>query len=455
MLKKLSPPQIIVLSFISAIFLGTILLFLPISKEGPGHLSFLNALFTATSAVCVTGLIVVDTGSYFSTFGKIVILILIQLGGLGIMTFSTFFFAVIGKKISIKEQLLLTDVLGDSRKTSLIDLVKKILLLTFVFEFIGALVLYLKWIPKYGVVGAIPTAIFHSISAFCNAGFSIYSNSFEDYKGDVVIVGTIAILIIIGGLGFVVVNELSSIKRMFKEKKRFFIKLSLQTKLVLTMSGILILFPAIIFFILEANNVLSDLPWKEKIIVTLFQIITPRTAGFNVIPMSSLNNASLMLTKFMMFIGASPGSTGGGIKTTTFFILILLVIAMLKDRKNIVIFNKTIPGFITQRVVVIAFLSLIWLLLTTNLLLFTEQGLLDKISLEQGYFAAIIFEEVSAFGTVGLSTGITPYLSNTGKVIVSISMLLGRLGPLTMALAMTRKEQVLDIGFPEEKVMVG
>ncbi|MDD3628030.1 MAG: TrkH family potassium uptake protein [bacterium] len=434
--------------------IGAILLSLPVAKAGEGHLNFLDALFTATSAVCVTGLIVVDTGSYFSKFGQAVILVMIQLGGLGIMTFSTFFFALLGRKISIKEQLLLSDVLGKMRRTSFAELAKKILIMTFIFELVGSVILYLKWIPKYGAGKAIFPSIFHSISAFCNAGFSLNATSLEEFKGDILIVTVISILIIVGGFGFVVVNELLHADEMIKDRRKYFIRLSLQSKLVLSMTGILIISSAVIFFLLEMNNVLYDLNIKEKILVTFFQVITPRTAGFNVIPVDKLNNSSLLLTKVLMFIGGSPGSTAGGIKTTTFYILILLVFSMWRDRPNVEIYSKTIPSYIVKRVVVIAFIAVVWVFTATLILLITESNM-NSLILKQGYFAQVLFEEVSAFGTVGLSTGITSHLSFAGKIVIILSMFLGRIGPLTLALAMKRKDIPIDYSYPEEKVMVG
>ncbi len=454
MFNKLSPPQLIVISFIGVILIGAILLSLPVAKAGEGHLNFLDALFTATSAVCVTGLIVVDTGSYFSKFGQAVILVMIQLGGLGIMTFSTFFFALLGRKISIKEQLLLSDVLGKMRRTSFAELAKKILIMTFIFELVGSVILYLKWIPKYGAGKAIFPSIFHSISAFCNAGFSLNATSLEEFKGDILIVTVISILIIVGGFGFVVVNELLHADEMIKDRRKYFIRLSLQSKLVLSMTGILIISSAVIFFLLEMNNVLYDLNIKEKILVTFFQVITPRTAGFNVIPVDKLNNSSLLLTKVLMFIGGSPGSTAGGIKTTTFYILILLVFSMWRDRPNVEIYSKTIPSYIVKRVVVIAFIAVVWVFTATLILLITESNM-NSLILKQGYFAQVLFEEVSAFGTVGLSTGITSHLSFAGKIVIILSMFLGRIGPLTLALAMKRKDIPIDYSYPEEKVMVG
>ena len=421
------------------ITIGTILLNLPSASSTAKSIGFINALFTATSATCVTGLIVLDTGKDFSTFGQSVILILLQCGGLGIMTMSTMFAFLVGKKISLKQRLIMQESLNQFSIGGLVRLAKYILIFTAAIEIIGATILFFCWQRTYPPLQALGLAVFHSISAFCNAGFSLFSDSIMRYKGDLVINLTFIVLIILGGIGFLVILEL------FQYGKNR--NLSLHAKLTLKISIILILIGFIIIFFVESNNpsTLGNLSFSEKIYGSIFQSVTARTAGFNTIHIGSMQSAALFLIIILMFIGASPSSTGGGVKTTTFGLLMLYVWSSLKGKEEIQISKRRISQDIISKALAVITLSL-GLVITMTILLSCVEG---------KNFIEVLFEVVSAFGTVGLSTGITSSLSIAGKIIIIITMFTGRIGPLGLALSLIQKRGPEMIRYPEEKIMVG
>jgi len=437
--KKLSPPQVLALGFLAAIAVGTILLNLPAASSIGKSIGFINALFTATSATCVTGLIVLDTGKDFSTFGQLVILILLQCGGLGIMTMSTMFAFLVGKKISLRQRLIMQESLNQFSIGGLVRLAKYILIFTAAIEITGAIILFFCWQRIYSPLQALYLAVFHSISAFCNAGFSLFSDSLIRYKGDLAINLTFIILIILGGIGFLVLLEL------FQYRKNGI--LSLHARLALKISFILTLIGFIMIFFIESQNISSmgNLDFSEKIYSSIFQSITARTAGFNTIHIGSMQNATLFLMIILMFIGASPSSTGGGVKTTTFGLLILYVWSSLKGKEEIQIFKRRISQDIIVKALTVITLSLGLVIIMTTLLSYTEGE----------DFIKVLFEVVSAFGTVGLSTGITSSLSIAGKIIIIITMFTGRIGPLSLALSLIQKREPEMIRYPEEKIMVG
>ncbi|MBU1036055.1 TrkH family potassium uptake protein, partial [bacterium] len=418
--KKLSPPQVLLFGFLTVIIIGAILLNIPAASSTGNSVGFINALFTATSATCVTGLIVLDTGKDFSTFGQLVILILLQCGGLGIMTMSTMFAFLAGKRISLRQRLIMQESLNQFSIGGLVRLAKYILIFTAVIEIVGAVILFFCWQRIYSPLQALYLAVFHSISAFCNAGFSLFSDSIMRYKGDLIINLTFMILIILGGIGFLVLLEL------FQYGKNG--TLSLHAKLALKISFILILIGFTIIFFIESNNpsTLRDLNFPEKIYGSIFQSVTARTAGFNTIHIGSMQNATLFLIIILMFIGASPSSTGGGIKTTTFGLLILYVWSSLKGKEEIQILKRRISQDIIPKVLTVITLSLGLVITMTILLSYVERE----------NFIKVLFEVVSAFGTVGLSTGITSSLSIAGKIIIIITMFTGRIGPLGLALSL-------------------
>jgi len=439
--KSLSPPQVVVLGFLSVIFVGTILLSLPQATANGERQRLVDALFTATSAVCVTGLVVHDTGDYFSLFGQIVILLLIQIGGLGYMTMATFMLLLVGKTITLRERLIMQESMPQFSLGGVVQFTKYVLKVTLIVEGIGATLLSLRWMGDYPVVKAIYLGIFHTVSAFCNAGFSLFSDNLAGFRGDTAICLTVMLLIIIGGLGYVVLSDL------YYFRYRKFPQLSIHTKMVLSITLALIILGAATLFLLESKNpsTLAGLPSKEKIMASLFQAVTPRTAGFNVIDVGGMMQGSLFFTIILMFIGASPGGTGGGIKTTTFGVMMGSVWATLKGRRDVTLLKHRIPGELINKSFVVGFLSILLIVIMTVLI----------ASKESYSFIQVFFETMSAFGTVGLSTGITGGLSSLAKVLLIITMFVGRLGPLTIGVAMVREVEPLRFRYPEERVLVG
>lgn len=447
-----NPARIIFLSFALLIVTGTFLLMLPAasSKE---PLTFVDAFFTATSATCVTGLIVVDTGIAFTQFGQIVILGLIQIGGLGFMTFSTFFVYLISGRFSITGKELLEEAFSQDPIADISRLVKIVLIFTAVTELIGWLLLTAGFSQIMPLGEAAYTGLFHSVSAFCNAGFSTFSTSFEGYYSNPLIMLTIGGLIIMGGLGFIVVYDVFTKRRKLFHKKRFDI-LNFHTRVVLVTTAALIITGALIFFLLEYSNSLGNMQWGDKFLTSLFQSITTRTAGFNSVDIHHLTNSTLLIFILLMFIGASPGSCGGGIKNTTFTILMVSILSRFKLREDVNIFYRRIPNATVSRVFSVAFFSIVTILFFTILILIVE---LPEVSHTQtrGLFLEYLFEVVSAFGTVGLSTGITPTLSSAGKILITLLMFIGRLGPLTVALAVRGRETPVKYKYMQEKIMIG
>ncbi|MBD3185151.1 Trk family potassium uptake protein [Candidatus Poribacteria bacterium] len=438
---NLPAAQIVSFSFIFVILFGTIFLMLPGATKAAKEISFVDALFTATSATCVTGLIVVDTGSFFSRFGQIVILILIQIGGLGLMTMTAFFSIILGRSMSVKESVLMSDVLSSSTLSKISHMIVSILILTFVFEALGILSFYLSWSDVNGFEhgSILYYSVFHSVSAFCNAGFSLFSDSFSGFKDVLSHNMTVTSLIIFGGLGFTV---LMNVFRFLLFKKE---RLSLQTKLVLLSTACLIAVGTILILVTEWDQSLKELPLFTKILTGYFQSVTTRTAGFNTINIGGLTNACYFLMMILMFIGASPGSTGGGIKTSTFSILVGSILSMLKGRESLEMFRRNVPREIVNKALSVVILALALLAVFGFVLLFTEKA--DPMH--------ILFEMVSAFGTVGLSAGLTPNLSFWGKIVIITTMFIGRIGPLTLALAIGQRQERVDYEYPDEAVMIG
>ncbi len=447
--KGFTPHQVLILSFLVLISLGTFLLSLPISTKGPG-LSFIDALFTATSASCVTGLIVVDTGSRFSSFGRWVILFLIQLGGLGIMTYSTFFILFFTKKLSFKGREIIQQTISSTPYSDIGKLLRSILVFTISIEALGALMLSLRLWSQFPVKKSFYLGIFHSISAFCNAGFSPFSTSLISYRSDPVINLMMAFLIIVGGLGFM---ALLDIKKFLlwkeKEKRRM---LTLHTKIVLVSTAILIGGGMILILLLESGQSLRGFSFPVKLLSSFFQAVTPRTAGFNTVNIGSLANPTILLLMILMFIGASPGSCGGGIKTSTFSVLIALFSARLRGRERVHLFKRTLPQETSARSISILVSSVLVIFLFSLALMAVTKG---GGGGERSLFPQVLFEVVSAFGTVGLSMGLTSHLSILGKVLIVMVMFIGRLGPLTVAMAVGESKEGLRYKYPEENVMVG
>lgn len=443
---SVSPERVLFGSFITMIVMGTLLLKMPLCTK-LGHIDTIDALFTATSAVCVTGLITVDTGGFFSPFGQVVILFLIQAGGLGIITFSTLFYYFIGMDVPMKSKLALESTFSYRPVKNIFSIIKSVFLYAMIFEGIGALVLFLRWLPRYSPGRALYLSVFHSISAFCNAGFSLFSNSLADFRGDWCVNITIMSLIVLGGIGFVVLYE---IEHRTISGGRF----SLHTKVVLTTTAVLTVISTLLMLTVEWGNNLSAMPPGDKILASLFQSVTARTAGFNTLDIGTLSNTSLFLLILMMFIGASPGSCGGGIKTTNCAILFSLSINRIRGLVNATMFKRTIPQETVIHSVSAVMGSIMFLILMLIVFLTVEEKVISHI-VPQHLFLESLFEITSAFGTVGLSMGLTPYLDTLGKLLIIITMFSGRIGLLTLTYALARRRKVIRYLYGEENLIIG
>ncbi len=411
------------------------------------RLNLVDALFTATSATCVTGLTVVDTGQQFTLFGQLVILLLLQVGGLGIMTFSIFFTVLMGKRMSMADKLVMQDTLQYFELDNIGRLIKRILLVTLSIEVLGAIPLFLRWRAGMGAEKAFYYAIFHSVSAFCNAGFSLFPKGMEPFQHDIIINLGMISLITLGGLGFVVLMDMTRFFMLKLKKKSC--RLSLQSKVVLSTSLGLIITGTLLIWLLELNNPATD----GTFLSCLFQSVTARTAGFNTLPIGALSTTSLIIIIILMYIGASPGSTGGGIKTTSFTIFVATLRSMVYDREQVHLFHRTIPRKSIHKVAAIIGLSAFLIIMATIALILTEKN--QAFGAQKGYPLRILFEVVSAFGTVGLSTGITPMLSKLARFFVTLIMFIGRIGPLTLALALGRIKTPPSYKYPEGRITVG
>ncbi len=450
--RRFHPNLILPVSFLLAIVTGAILLAAPFSLQG-NALSPVDALFTATSAVCVTGLTVVDTGSRFTVTGQTILLVLIQLGGLGIMTYTTVVILVLGKRLSYKGRELVHGTLSHRGGRGLYLLIRHVFMVTFLFEGAGCLLLYLRWRNHLPDGQALYAALFHSVSAFCNAGFSLFAQNFIHYRDDPWTNAVIMILVIAGGIGFLVLQEMKEYAAARLGRQERF-RFSLHSRTVLVSTGFLLLAGVIAFLGLEWHNALEGLPWGKKLMVSVFQSVTPRTAGFNTVDYRLLTNGTLLFTIILMFIGASPGSTGGGIKTTSFAVLLSLAHSKWKARRDTFLFGRTVPADTVGRSLAIILISLMIILVFTMVLMVSELGDLPHPK-SRGLFLEYLFEAFSAFGTVGLSTGVTPGLSAAGKVAIMLLMFIGRLGPITIVLAIAGAPKERDFSYPEENLMVG
>lgn len=442
-MKKLNPSRTLLLSFSALIIIGAILLYLPVSTTRP--ISFLDALFTATSAVTVTGLTVLDTYSDFTLFGKLVILFLIQVGGLGYMTLTTFFLVLLGRRIGLKERLILAESLEYPSIHGLIRFLKRVFSFVFITELTGAVFLSVYFSLK-DVEDPLFNGIFHSISAFNNAGFSTFKNGLLDFRGDIFVNLIISFLIILGGIGFFVVNDVY----LWYTKK--VPRLSVHTKLVLLTSVLLILIGTLGLLFTEYGNYrgIWKYSWYERILTSYFMSVSARTAGFSTIDIMNMSESSQFLISLLMFIGASPGGTGGGIKTTTFVVILIAVYSFVKGREQSVVFERSISENTIKRALVILSLS-IFFINFVNLAL---------AKFENKDFLSTMFEVISAFSTVGLSVGNSKGLSFCadfspfGKVVIIITMLVGRVGILGFAFALTGKTEVQRIKYPEARILV-
>jgi trk system potassium uptake protein TrkH len=438
---KWSPPRILVSGFALIILLGALLLSMPFASASGDRLPFLDALFTATSATCVTGLVVVDTGTYFSVPGQIILMCLFQLGGLGFMTMATLVALVLRKKISLRERLLLQEAMNQSSMEGIVRLIRRVIVYSLSIELVGAALFASRFAFDMPLGKAIYFGAFHAVSLFNNAGFDIFGNylSLTQYVSDPIVNLTAMLLIITGGLGFVVMSDLME----YRKNRR----LSLHSKVVLSMTGTLIALGTIVIFIFEFSNskTLGSLDFGGKVLSSFFQSVTPRTAGANTLDYTGIRQATMFFTIILMFIGASPGSTGGGIKTTTFTTLVGAVFAMIRGREDIVFFRHRLGKDRIFKALTITLISLGLVIIVTMILSMTETQ----------PFIHLLFEATSAFGTVGLSIGVTPELSTVGKVVIALTMFAGRLGPLTLAYALGPRTEKELYRHPEGKITIG
>ena len=450
------PARIAVGSFLALILVGAAVLCTPpCNPRDPvaGRRPWTHpadALFTATSAVCVTGLVVKETGSQWSLFGQLVILLLIQMGALGIMTLYAFLAAVILRRFSMRLERVVVDVVPAGPQEGVWSTVKFICLLTVVVELLGAGCLYLSWRGHFdGFWTCLYYSVFHAISAFCNAGFGLYSDSLIRYRGDVAVNLVICALIVLGGLGFLVIRDLKDYLGwwlLVRRGKRP--RLSTHSRLVLTVTGVLLLLGFVGLFIMESATSLRGAPLKEQVLAAVFQSVTARTAGFNTIDLSagSIAPSTALLLIVLMFIGGSPGSTAGGIKTTTLGVMIASILATLRGADRAEVSHHSVPQVTVHRVASIILLSLTALLSVVFLLLATEKG--------EG-FLQVAFESTSAFGTVGLSMGITPRLTLWGRLILPALMFIGRLGPITIVMSTAAVAGRIPYRYPTDEILVG
>lgn len=443
-LNSLSYPQMIALGYFLVIMAGTLLLMLPVANYNNTSPGFINALFTATSATCVTGLVIFDTYTQWTIFGELVILTLIQIGGLGFMTIITLFSFFLKRKIGLKERGLLKESVSTMYIGGVVRLTRKILLGTLLFEGAGAILLSIRFVPKMGWAEGIYNGIFHSVSAFCNAGFDIMGkygeySSLTTFSGDAVVNLTIMALIIIGGIGFLVWDDLSKSKFHFR-------RYQLHTKIVLSTTVILIAVGALCFYVSEKDNLLSEMPMSEKILASLFASVTPRTAGFNTVDMAKISPAAKLLTMVLMFIGGSPGSTAGGIKTTTLAVVMISLWSSLRNMKSENVFGRRLEENALKKASAV---------ITVNLVLVLSAAFLISATNVNFYLSDVLFEVLSAIGTVGLTIGITSKLNSFAHIILALLMYSGRVGSLSFALVFTEHKIPSTIQNPTEKINIG
>lgn len=440
---KLSYMQIIALSFLCIIALGAFLLCLPISSRTMSWTPFSDCLFTATSSTCITGLVVTDTWTHWSLFGQIVIISMIQLGGLGFMTIFTIASFLFKRQIHLRERKLLMISSGSFELQGVVKLIKKVLFGTLIFELVGAALLSIRFIPKMGLLRGIYNAVFHSISAFCNAGFDLMGkyeqfSSLTLFRDDYIVNITIMALILIGGLGFIVWNDLYEHKFRFK-------KYELHTKIVLIISAVLVVGGTIVFYLLESNGSLSGMAEGEKWLASAFMAVGPRTAGMSTVPASEMSEGGVFLTKLFMFIGGNPCSTAGGAKTTTVFIFLVSAISSARRNNQVIIAKKRIDNENIRQASAILAIYLLFTLVSVVLICAVEPFTANEVS----------YEVISAIATVGLSFGITPSLTLFSKIILMLLMFLGRVGAMSLIIMLTEGKKNVPSNRPVDKILVG
>lgn len=451
-IRDFSPAQALVFYYAVAILLGTGLLATPLAAHGE-PLSFLDALFTATSAQCVTGLVVVDTGTRLTLFGQCVVLALIQIGGLGIITFSVYLFIYLKVGVSARGRWIINETLMHSPVSSWRELTRGIFYMTLVIETAGAILLAFAFVPALGFWAGVYSAVFHSISAFCNAGFSLYADSLIGFRDHPLVNLTIMGLIILGGIGFLVIRELIQIGRVRVQKRSQRPRLSLHSKIVLVASSFLIVYGAVMIGWLERDNALAGMPLIEGFWTALFQSVTARTAGFNTIDLNAFRTPTIFLVIFLMFIGASPGSAGGGVKTTSLALFFAIFYNRLRGNRHTNLFRRTIPEEAITKALALVLLAIILIALALFGLMIAQTT--DTTHEDMREFLGYTFEAFSAFGTVGLTLGSTAELNAAGKFIIIVLMFVGRVGLLTMAFAIAGRTRRHAPRYAEENIMIG
>ena len=441
---KLSSVQIIALGFFIMIGVGTALLMLPVSSRAPGGASFQDALFAATSASCVTGLIPQDTGTYWSTFGQIVLILLIQVGGLGFMSIATLFLLLLRRQLGLRQREVVVDSISYNQLGGFVPLIRLVFMGTFLAEGIGAALLSIRFVPQMGLGRGIYYGVWHSVSAFCNAGFDLmgpYSgeySSFTAYAGDPLVSLTICALILVGGTGFLVWDDLARNKLRWRRYR-------LQTKVVLTMNLVLTLGGGLLFFLLERDNLGAGRPLGEQVLSALFDAVTPRTAGFNSTDTGAMTSGSLLLTMILMFIGGSPGSTAGGVKTTTVFVILLHALAGIRRERGANAFGRRIGDDALKKATAVLY---------TNLLL-ALAGAIAVCAIQPLPLTEVLFETFSAIGTAGMTMGITRDLLPASRFIIIFLMYCGRVGSISFAVALLEKKALPPVTLPREDITIG
>jgi trk system potassium uptake protein TrkH len=449
LIRFTSPGQLLIFYYFLSILTGAILLSTQLASTSE-PLSFIDSLFTATSAQCVTGLIVVDTGTRFTLFGQIVILVLIQIGGLGIMTFSIYLFVYLKRNVSFRSRMIIHDTLMHTPISDWQNLTGKVIKMTIFFEAAGAILLSFYFVPRFGFLKGIYHSVFHSISAFCNAGFSTFSDSLIQYKESLIVNIVVMLLIFFGGIGFLVINEIH--EYLINKRKKMF-RFSLHTKIVFITTFILIITGFAAFWMLEKGNSMSSFGIKEIFLSSMFQSVTARTAGFNTVDISSLRSSTNLLMIFLMFVGGSPGSAAGGIKTTTLAIFFVIIKNNIKGNPYPNIFNRTLSKELVMKAFTVTALALSFTFLAVFFLLIAQSPVLVQEGNRE--FLSYFFEAVSAIGTVGLSMGVTSNLTFMGKIITTLLMFVGRVGILTIAFSIVRKGAANSTMYAEENIMIG
>lgn len=448
---SIKPAWMFIASFLLIILTGSGLLMLPEMTVQEGSMNYIDALFTAVSATCITGLIVVDTATFFTVKGQSVILLLMQLGGIGIISFASFFAFFLKKGLSFRHQTVLQDFLSEDSLDSSKKLIRQIIFFTFAIELVGVILLYFLWDDKLafsGIGEKLFYSTFHGVSAFCNAGFALFSNGLmEEYVGDAYLMHIVlAVLIVLGGIGFPALRDMFSIENLRERLNKPWKQWKLSTTVAVYASALLILGGAIGFYFLESHNTLSGLGFFERLVTSMFQSVTTRTAGFNTVDIGALGLPTLVMFVFLMFIGASSGGTGGGIKTSTFFLIMLSVRSTITGKNQLQFKRRNISYTLLNKAYSIFIFSALFILASVFILTITEQGK-DIMSL--------LFETVSAFATVGLSMGITADLSDIGKIIIAIAMFMGRVGLLTFAFALSNRVKSNNFRYPNTNMIVG